>query len=1036
MLAMKKRIFLIILIILALVFTLSACTKGTNVAFLDNILKKAGILKEPTDDGGTTLNEGVRVLSSALDVDWISECYVGAQIQLTGGKLIIDYSDETIEEIRLTTAMIEGTMSTSLGNVKVTGTQLVEGFDTETAGTLTICVTYEENKAYHRISIKNTVTQADTSIKNIMVKPGTIPRVFYIDDEFDYDTAKLTVNYYDGSVRDIPISVSMLRGFSTVSEGNFSMSVSYMDYSVDYGYSVQKKPLELNEDTILYISVKGNSIKNVYNVGETLSVENGVLIITDSYYAKYEIPILSSYISGFSSVDVGEIVLTITYMEKTCEYSVNIIESENSNAVAVSNATEFNNIRGNLSGSYYLTADIDLSGLNFSPIGTLSAPFAGELDGKGFKIKNLRIESFCNGGYIGLFGVNEGVIMDLEIEDVYINIYTSAGMSVGAIVGLNKGIISSNAETAYIAKSSGIINLTFSNSTSSDIYAGGISGVNDTGSSILASSSTAINIYGNCKNSLVGGIVGDNRGKLLSGCSSSSDLSALTVGGLAGRNSGSIDQSLSSSALSGISVGGIAGYNSGTITGCNTAGTLNGQIAGGIAGKNFKAVIRRSCYSSSTVNGAVYAGGLIGESQSSEISDCYSEAILSGATAGGIVGYSYKDVISNCLLNVAVTAKSDETAIAGGIIGRSMLSVIFGCSSGAEVYAEGKNAIAGGLVGHNAGNIGDNNADGIIESEGVSFVGAGVNAVGSLYAYSGGLVGKNFGYVSNAYPKTNAQVKSTAAYAYAGGIAGVNSRGGNIRFVTSTNNVIALAKSENVTPKAYAGGISGAVDGGIIKESNSLSRVSASSTRGSAFIGGIIGEASANEEIPSAISVYFSGKLIVTALTVKMGGISGINAGTYENCYYNTDTVGVIGAVEGADILGTEQIDGALGKKSTELIDLGEGIPLKGFLESFETNTKTTSATYETYYLPTQNINYNLDIALFKVDVCSVTFTDATDGILSTALVTKGTHATFYTAEKEGYTLIAWEISGREFSFASETVEENIVLIAVWEVEE
>ena len=1030
-----------ILIVLVLVFTLSACSKSTNIAFLDSLLIKMGLLEEETGQGGTTLNEGVRVLSASLDVEWISECLVGAQIKLSGGNLIIHYSDQTLDEIRLTTEMLKGTMSTSIGNVAVTGTQLVEGFNTENAGTLTICVTYEENKAYHRISVKNPVTEADTSIKNIMVTPGSIPRVFYIDDEFDFDTAKLTVNFYDGSVRDIPITVSMLSGFSTVSEGNFSMSVAYMDYSVDYGYSVQKKPLELNEDTILYISVKGNTFKNVYNVGDLLNVEDAVLIITDSYYATYEIPILESYVTGFNSENAGEVVLTVTYMEKTCEYSVNIIASEELNAVAVSNASEFYDIRNSLNGKYYLTDDIDLSEIvdsqgnpaSWSPIGTLSAPFCGELDGKGFKILNLKINAYCNSGYIGLFGVSEGVILDLEIENANITVYTSAGMSVGAIVGLNKGVISSNADTAFIAKSSGEINLTFSNSTSQDIYAGGIAGVNDSGSSILATSNTAINVYGNCKNSEVGGIVGENRGKLLSGCSSASDLSALTVGGIAGKNSGSIDQCSAQANISGTTVGGITGYNSGTLTGCNTTGTINGQTAGGIIGKNFSAVVRRNCYSSATVYGSQNAGGLIGESQSSEISDCYSEATLSGVTAGGIVGYSYKDIVSNCLLNVAVSASSEETAIAGGILGRSMLSKIYGCAVGADINVSGKTAIAGGLIGHNAGNIGDTNADGIITTEGVSFVGAKVTATGTEYAYAGGLVGKNFGYVSNAYPKTIVAVKATAPYAYAGGIAGINSKGGKIEYVTSANSITALAKSENVIPDAYAGGIAGAVEGGIIKECNSLSSVIASSTRGTAYIGGISGGVSDNEETPSISSVYFSGTLSVTALNVKRGGIAAENVGTFENCYYNTDKTGAIGAVHGADINPTETSGGALGKKSTELLDFGEGIPLEGFSERWETVANTSGDSYDTYYLPALNLNYNLEDSLFKIEVCTVTFTDETDGELLSIKVTRSTHTTFHTFTKPDYTLVAWEKDGREFSFTNETVEENMELIAVWE---
>jgi hypothetical protein len=70
----------------------------------------------------------------------------------------------------------------------------------------------------------------------------------------------------------------------------------------------------------------------------------------------------------------------------------------------ISTAEEFSNIRNDLLGSYRLTADIDLSGMVWEPIGTSASPFWGVLNGNGYAVKNLNIDlstndkfAFCQG---------------------------------------------------------------------------------------------------------------------------------------------------------------------------------------------------------------------------------------------------------------------------------------------------------------------------------------------------------------------------------------------------------------------------------------------------------------------------------------------------------------------------------------------------------------------------------------------------------------------------------------------------------------
>ena len=65
---------------------------------------------------------------------------------------------------------------------------------------------------------------------------------------------------------------------------------------------------------------------------------------------------------------------------------------------AVSNKEELAAINKNLSGKYYLTANIDLTDVSWTPIGMYSyKPFTGEFDGNGYVIKGLSVQNSTNG---------------------------------------------------------------------------------------------------------------------------------------------------------------------------------------------------------------------------------------------------------------------------------------------------------------------------------------------------------------------------------------------------------------------------------------------------------------------------------------------------------------------------------------------------------------------------------------------------------------------------------------------------------------
>lgn len=129
-------------------------------------------------------------------------------------------------------------------------------------------------------------------------------------------------------------------------------------------------------------------------------------------------------------------------VEKAGNYVVEKGFEVNGNEVAISSATglewvaaEVNNRNNYFEGkNVVLTADIDLAGYNWTPIGSATQDhgFMGNFNGNGYTIKNLNIDEIAldsdNYAYAGLFGVTEGVdennqntIKNLTIENVTIS---------------------------------------------------------------------------------------------------------------------------------------------------------------------------------------------------------------------------------------------------------------------------------------------------------------------------------------------------------------------------------------------------------------------------------------------------------------------------------------------------------------------------------------------------------------------------------------------------------------------------------------
>ena len=258
--------------------------------------------------------------------------------------------------------------------------------------------------------------------------------------------------------------------------------------------------------------------------------------------------------------------------------------------IEIHTVEDLQNVSSELGENYILMNDLDLGGMEWTPIGTGLAEFncfTGTFDGNGHSISNFKITGDTQ--YVGLFGCSRGAIENLGLKSFAID-RSSDTIFAGGLVGANYGTITNCYAMGTVRDAQ------FNNS------------------------------------SYIGGLVGENGGTVRN-CYAMGDVSATSssvrayAGGLVGRNA---DGTITNS------------YATGDVSGSLYAGGLVGFIDG-------RSDTTSSCifnsYATGNVSGA-YAGGLIGKNRYVTITNCYAIGDVSGSTVGGLVGYGGR--ITNC----------------------------------------------------------------------------------------------------------------------------------------------------------------------------------------------------------------------------------------------------------------------------------------------------------------------------------------------------------------------------------------------------
>ena len=212
-----------------------------------------------------------------------------------------------------------------------------------------------------------------------------------------------------------------------------------------------------------------------------------------------------------------------------------------------------------------LTADIDLTGKDWTPIGTdYDNSYKGTFDGGGHTITGLTFTT--NDNYVGLFGYlnRAGTVKNVVMEGVQITCNQIYGGSIGGVAGYSWGTIE---------------NCSVSGSVSGTVYVGGVVGAQIDGSITGCSSSATV------KGTVdVGGVAGQtNSSATLTACYATGNVTIeiapkknIAGGGLVGMNAGSSllacyatgNVTSTGSSTGYVHIGGLLGDTYTTVTAC------------------------------------------------------------------------------------------------------------------------------------------------------------------------------------------------------------------------------------------------------------------------------------------------------------------------------------------------------------------------------------------------------------------------------------------------------------------------------------
>jgi len=236
----------------------------------------------------------VQVLDIEITSEPVKKLYNRDEpLDITGLTVGISYFDGS--------GLIEGSVS----NIE----QYITGFNSSTAGTITVTITYGG------YTVEFTVIIA--GIGKIEVKELPLKKEYRIGEVFSLDGLVIEATYTEGGSDIIPNRNLTVTGFDSYSPGDKTITISYGGVTTSF---------VINIIGVRSISIKKLPDKLVFKQGDTLDISGMEVEATLTNDDVEPVIIILSNISGFNPNIAGFVTLTINYAGTTAEYEVTIAE--------------------------------------------------------------------------------------------------------------------------------------------------------------------------------------------------------------------------------------------------------------------------------------------------------------------------------------------------------------------------------------------------------------------------------------------------------------------------------------------------------------------------------------------------------------------------------------------------------------------------------------------------------------------------------------------------------------------------------------
>lgn len=239
------------------------------------------------------------VKTISLNNDVTTQYKVGDRFD-SNGSVLVTYTDDTTDTVRLIASMLTG-------------------FDTASEGQKVITVTYGGKSAVYNINVSKDSATPSKEIQSIKVN-SDVTTSYNRYDKFD-GKGTVAVTYVDGTTNQVNITGGMITVWPTNTVGEVMVRLIYEGKETEYKITVTESSSFVDIATIFVnADVTKNYKKDDAFDGKgsiTVSYKNGI---------QSTVPLLSSYISGWDTSIVGSKTITISYMGVNATYSIQVTE--------------------------------------------------------------------------------------------------------------------------------------------------------------------------------------------------------------------------------------------------------------------------------------------------------------------------------------------------------------------------------------------------------------------------------------------------------------------------------------------------------------------------------------------------------------------------------------------------------------------------------------------------------------------------------------------------------------------------------------